>query len=423
MIKRRFLSREMLKPEEGNMLGRLVAIAMMAAVVMLAACGESATATPEATPTTAVTTKEVTLGMAVPLSGFGVGWGLPSMNAANLIFDKVNAGGGLKVGDTFYKPKVIAYDTKLDPAEALAVTRRLVEEDNVRHVFMVTEPEYQAAKDYMRDQGVWNIRGGWGAADIVNPDYPLAFRVIYPVEAVTDIFLTQARSLYPNAKRLAVAAIDNFTAEVHVEAAIKPKAPDFGFEIVAHEVYPLGATDLTAVMARLIAAEPDIIFISSFEFEVYVLQKAAAELGWRGPTIYASPLNEATLLGIGGPAGEPLDNYILSNPAEEAWTFSMKQFRQDYLTKFGGEFPFIAMDWGSIVADAFLEGIRLAGTDDPQAMAKALQTTSEYSTTAWGSLKPYGAETAARINNHLVHPMPVSIYRDGELQFLTWGTP
>ena len=59
----------------------------------------------------------IKFGVSTPLSGPAAPWGIPHKNATELIFDEINAQGGLDVGGKKYKLEVVAYDHKYVIAE------------------------------------------------------------------------------------------------------------------------------------------------------------------------------------------------------------------------------------------------------------------------------------------------------------------
>ena len=62
----------------------------------------------------------------LPLSGGAVQWGVGILRGAELMIDKINEEGGIKVGDKKYLIELIKSDTKSKPDTALAQVNRLV---------------------------------------------------------------------------------------------------------------------------------------------------------------------------------------------------------------------------------------------------------------------------------------------------------
>src|SRR5262245_53627925 len=76
----------------------------------------------------------IKFGISTPLPGPTAPWGIPHKNATELIFDEVNAQGGLDVGGKKYKLEVVAYDHKYVIAEGVATVNRLIAKDGVKYI-------------------------------------------------------------------------------------------------------------------------------------------------------------------------------------------------------------------------------------------------------------------------------------------------
>ena len=71
------------------------------------------------------------------------------------------------------------------------------------------------------------------------------------------------------------------------------------------------------------------------------------------------------------------------------------------------------------MAEALPEAIKLAGTDDPQAIAEVFRTKTVNSS-IWG---PLGFWNPKEGDNWLIYKMPVSIIKNGKNMTVAWMTP
>lgn len=76
----------------------------------------------------------IKFGISTPLSGPAAPWGIPHKNATELIFEEINAQGGLEVGGKKYKLEIVAYDHKYVIAEGVATVNRLIAKDGVKYL-------------------------------------------------------------------------------------------------------------------------------------------------------------------------------------------------------------------------------------------------------------------------------------------------
>ena len=79
----------------------------------------------------------VKIGFNAPLSGPAAAWGLPGMEGVEVWLDKLEADGGLKVGDETYEVEIVKYDNEGVGSKALLGARKLVEEDGVVAMLML----------------------------------------------------------------------------------------------------------------------------------------------------------------------------------------------------------------------------------------------------------------------------------------------
>lgn len=76
---------------------------------------------------TAVAADTIKIGLLAPLTGPAAADGLSVQNSVKLAVERVNAEGGLLGG----KVEVVSYDDRMDPKDAVALARKLIEQDKV----------------------------------------------------------------------------------------------------------------------------------------------------------------------------------------------------------------------------------------------------------------------------------------------------
>jgi branched-chain amino acid transport system substrate-binding protein len=73
----------------------------------------------------------IKIGWYGPLTGDTALWGQAGFNSMKMMFDDINAKGGLEVGDKKYILEAVGYDDKGDSTEAVNVAKRLISQDKV----------------------------------------------------------------------------------------------------------------------------------------------------------------------------------------------------------------------------------------------------------------------------------------------------
>src|SRR5947207_13320408 len=116
----------------------------------------------------------IKFGVSTPLSGPAAPWGIPHKNATELIFDEINAQGGLEVGGKKYKLEVVAYDHKYVIAEGVATVNRLIAKDGVKYISVLGGSVVKAIEETVNESRVLNLPLAY-ADGLVSPRNPYTF--------------------------------------------------------------------------------------------------------------------------------------------------------------------------------------------------------------------------------------------------------
>lgn len=322
------------------------------------------------------------------LTGDQAVWGENELNTVKMLFEEINAAGGVEVGKKTYKLEVIGYDNKGDAQEAVNVTKRLTGQDKV---VAILGPNASGnaipIASILEKAKVPDI-----ATVATNPKVtvmdgkvkPYNFRVCFidPYQgavaagySIDKLGAKKAAILYDvsddYSQGLREFFIENFKAK--------------GGEIVADESFKGGDVDFRAQLSKIKAANPDIIFMPYFFKEVALSANQARELGMKQVLIGGDGWPSEQLISMGGKAveGSYFVNHLDYNDPDVA------DYKARYLAKYGKETELN----GYLVHDAVLmlvDGLKRAGKVNGEALAKALATTDIKGIT--GTIK-IGADT------------------------------
>ena len=143
----------------------------------------------------------IRFGVSTPLSGPAAPWGIPHKNATELIFDEINAQGGLDVGGKKYKLEVVAYDHKYVIAEGVATVNRLIAKDGVKYISVLGGSVVKANEEAVNESRVLNLPLAY-ADGLVSPKNPLTFHA-FPSPPETTAFWKWIKEKHPQIKRVA----------------------------------------------------------------------------------------------------------------------------------------------------------------------------------------------------------------------------
>jgi branched-chain amino acid transport system substrate-binding protein len=190
-------------------------------------------------------TKTLKVGVVMPISGpistIGMAW----VRGFELYFNKVNAAGGVKIGDGTYLFDVIAEDSRVNPEGAGNAAKKLVFQDKATFVFgEILEQDTQAIYDVTLPNKVLHlitwINVPWHPAD-VSADKPLCVRpMISPQDSHRPV-LEYLLKAYPNTKTLALVVPD--IAVGTLDKDFKSVAAELGIKVVGSEIWSFGTTD------------------------------------------------------------------------------------------------------------------------------------------------------------------------------------
>ncbi len=215
----------------------------------------------------------VKIGLFVPLTGFAAADGASAKHAALLAVEKINNEGGINGK----KLELVIYDDRVKSQDAVAIARKLVEQDKVVGVVSgsYSTPTRAAAPIYQR-YGIPMI-----AAYATHPDITKAGNFIFragflaTVEGGAGGYV--ATKLL-GAKKIAVFTMDNDFGRALSSAFVKV-AKQNGAEIVANLTFALGEKDFSPMLTKVKGLNPDVLYSTGYYSEGALVVKQAKDLG------------------------------------------------------------------------------------------------------------------------------------------------
>ena len=228
---------------------------------------------------------EIKIGASAPKSGPLAGAGaITHWPNIRLWVHQVNARGGLKLKSGKAKLKLIEYDDRTNPGEAIKAIQRLATQDKVDFIVaplgtgfnLATAPIFarygypQLAVSAITDK-----------IEVLTKRYPNIFFMLGSTTAfagaVADI-LSELRKKGVIGNRISMVNVaDAFGIELANSA--RPIFKKAGFEIVYDNSYPLGTQDLSPVVKAAKAAKPDAFIAWSYPPDTFALTEQAKIAG------------------------------------------------------------------------------------------------------------------------------------------------
>ena len=349
-----------------------------------------------------VTADKIRIGSFGALTGPGYLYGKLPMNGIEVVFDEVNAAGGINGR----KLELVREDDRCDPAAAIGAVKKLVSEDNVFAVIGggCSNATF-AAREALEQAKIPLVVMASVHDGITTPVSPAIFST-----ALTSTLESQAQLQYAidqGAKRIAVISMRDAWGRSRytpLMEAFKAK----GITPVADEEMAPDANDATPQVLRLKAANADAVIIVLYPKPGAIFQRDAQKLGFKpmaiGQTGIGDPAAFEEQVGSPGATAQfrtiSMVRYTPEDPAMDKW-------RKAVETKFPGDRLSVFNLFGVGAAEVMVEGLKRAGKDlTREKLVEALNSLKDFQTSV------YGATITCSAADHRCNKAPVWIAKE-----------
>ncbi|WP_022671306.1 ABC transporter substrate-binding protein [Hippea alviniae] len=236
----------------------------------------------------------IKIGFFAPLTGFAAADGASAKHGAMLAVEKINENGGV-LGK---KIKLVVYDDAVSSQQAVAIARKLVQEDRVIAVVSgsYSTPTRAAAPIYQR------FRIPLVVAYATHPDITKAGNYVFRIGFLASVEgkaggYVATKILH--AKRVAVLTMDNDFGRALSQGFVK-EAEKNGAKVVANLSFSLGEKDMTPYLTKIKALNPDLIYCTGYYSEGALTVKQAKQLGIKAQLLGQEGFDSPMFLKIAG---------------------------------------------------------------------------------------------------------------------------
>ncbi len=326
--------------------------------------------------TQGVSDELILLGSHQDLSGPVASLGGPLREGMQLAVDDINAAGGIHGR----KLRLIVEDSMFDPKRAVLATEKLVRQDKVfAMIASLGSATVQASMPVMLDAGVPVLFSGTPADFNYTPFNRIKFALNIP-------YGEQVRSMVKYAvdtmgkKRVGVLYQDDETGH-NVLRATEQQLKAQGMSIAEKVSYKRGAVDFSSQIAKLRAADVDVVVLGTIIRETAAAMMEARKLGWNVDMMVTNAGMNDAVVKIGGKAVEGLYamTQFLSLNAQEQ-TPELKALLERFHAKYGKS-PDDGMIYGYMAMMLFAEGANKAGRElTVDTLVTGLESVSDFKT-------------------------------------------
>ena len=309
----------------------------------------------------------IRIGLPVPLTGPYGAEAQDQVRNAELAVREFNDAGGL--GGR--KAELLVRDDKLNPAEAAARALELIEKDHVDFIVGSLSAATQlAVNNVIKQRKVPYI--SISQSDAINEAADFSRYTFH--ESLNPHMTTQAVGRYAFKKGMRIAFLTaDYAYGQEMTRGFTRVAKDVGATIVGEIKHPLGATDYSPFLPRLMALRPDVIVFNNFGRDNQVSIRQAGDFGMKSTMKFVTPVLTYTSRVAAG--ARVYDGVIGGSSyywSIESTTPSAKALNARYRQAFGGAVP---SDYGSMAYSAvksLLMAVKAAGTSDTEKVVDAL---------------------------------------------------
>jgi branched-chain amino acid transport system substrate-binding protein len=319
--------------------------------------------------------KDIVLGASVQLTGPLANTGRYYRDAYRFTVDKINAAGGIKVGNETYKLELKLYDNQSDVNLSVRQYTQLVTQDKVNFLLGPFASNFALADSAVSEKyRIPMVQGGGASDQIFARKFKYIFGTLAPASNYFGSTVDMMKGLDPAPKSVALLYADD-AFDVSVAEGTRPKLKQAGLSLVMDERYSTNATDFNSLLSQIKSKNVDAVLVAGHETEILNFVRQAKSLAV-APKMYSFT--------VGVPSEDfrkALDkdaNYAFGMTAwlpsadlKDRWFGDAAKFASAYKTKFGYDPDYHAAS-GAADVEALVQAIENAGSTEPQKVRDAL---------------------------------------------------
>jgi branched-chain amino acid transport system substrate-binding protein len=317
-------------------------------------------------PALAVAEDTIKFGVAGAHSGDLASYGLPSVKAAELVIEKVNAEGGINGK----KVELLVEDDVCKPEVATNTATKLVSDGAHMVLGHICSGATKAALPIYNNAGVLVMSpSATNPALTQSGEYPNFFRTIAPddAQAMTDVEFALNTLGYT---KLAVIHDKGDYGKGFAEFAKKFLEESGKAEVVLYEGVTPGAVDYSAIVQKIKRSGAEAVVFGGYHPEaskiISMMRKKRMDTDFIGP----DGVKDNTFIKV---AGKSAEGAYASGPKDTSANPLSKMAVEEHKNKYG-EDPGAFFENAYSATLAMLNAVKVAGSTDIEALKKVLQT-------------------------------------------------
>ncbi len=308
---------------------------------------------------------DVRIGLMCPLTGKWASEGQDMKNIVTLLVDAANAKGG--VGGNAIT--LVVEDDAGDPRTAALAAQKLASAGVSAVIGTYGSAVTEASQNILDEAELVQIGTGSTSVRLTEKGLQRFFRTC-PRDDAQGAYAGKA--IVKGGYKAVALLHDNSSYAKGLAEETRAALDKAGVKVVFFDALTPGERDYTAILTKLKAAAPDLIFFTGYYPETGMLLRQKKEMGWSVPMMGGDASNHQDLVKIAGP--EAAAGYFFISPPlpQDMDTPEARAFLEAFKAKYNAVPVSV---WAVLAGDAFkaIEGALAAGAAKPDEMAAWLK--------------------------------------------------
>lgn len=308
---------------------------------------------------------ELKIGLMCPLTGKWASEGQDMKNIVSLLVKEVNKAGGIK-GNSL---SLIVEDDAGDPRSASLAAQKLASAGVIAVIGTYGSAVTEASQNILDEAGLVQIATGSTSVRLTEKGLPRFFRVCPRDDQQGQV---AAKLIATNGYKNVALLHDNSSYSKGLAEETREELKKKGVKVGFYDALTPGERDYTAILTKLKAAQPDLVFFTGYYPETGMLLRQKAEMGWRVPMMGGDAANHQDLVKIAG-ADAAKGYFFISPPLPQDLDSPTSK---EFLTAFQAAYAGLPVSvWAVLAGDAFkvIASALEAGASSPDAIAAHLK--------------------------------------------------
>ena len=262
----------------------------------------------------AAAAEPIKVGVIAAMSGPGAPWGIAAAEGAKILAAEINADGGLNVAGKKYPVEIVSYDDQYKAADAVAAYNRLVKQEGVKYIVLMSSAATMALRQSVEDDEVVTLTASFTAKAI-----DASSKYMFRMYSTSDDFIPALVDIIKNSipERNVVLLNPNDETGWDQTALSDRAFRDAGFNVVGKDVFERTQKDFQPLLTKVVATRADVIDLGGTSpATAGLIVRQGRELGYKGVFVKTGGAGPKDIVAAAGnAAAEGMMTMLYADPA------------------------------------------------------------------------------------------------------------